>query len=144
MTPCKTCLLIFAVAIVWSVLVQVFLLHNGKERGRMYAGYALSSIISANTDMTELRAAGAIPALVAVLTTSKVCKPVQATPLCSWSSSQHATQNMQLAGLSLLHGVQLTRVVSCSLLLLMCLPNDRCRSKSTAGKSRCWPARRVP
>lgn len=38
----------------------------------MYAGYALSSIISANTDMTELRTAGAIPALVAVLNTSKV------------------------------------------------------------------------
>lgn len=50
-------------------LVQ--LLHDGKERGRMYAGYALSSIISPNSGMTEIRAAGVIPALVAVLNTSR-------------------------------------------------------------------------
>lgn len=58
--------------------VQVQLLHDGKERGRMYAGYALSSIISPNSGMTEIRAAGVIPALVAVLNTSRVrvhCSP---------------------------------------------------------------------
>ena len=38
----------------------------------MYAGYALSSIISPNSGMTEIRAAGVIPALVAVLNTSRV------------------------------------------------------------------------
>jgi hypothetical protein len=64
--------------------VQVQLLHDGKERGRMYAGYALSSIISPNSGMTEIRAAGVIPALVAVLNTSRVrlhCSPWRVTRL---------------------------------------------------------------
>ncbi len=56
----------------WYAYVQVQLLHDGKERGRMYAGYALSSIISPNSGMTEIRAAGVIPALVSVLNTSRV------------------------------------------------------------------------
>ncbi len=48
----------------------------------MYAGYALSSIISPNSGMTEIRAAGVIPALVAVLNTSRVrlqCLPWRVT-----------------------------------------------------------------
>lgn len=52
--------------------VQVRLLYEGKERGRMYACYALSSILSTKSGMTEIRAAGVIPALIAVLSTSKV------------------------------------------------------------------------
>ena len=52
--------------------VQVRLLHEGKERGRMYACYALSSILSTKSGMTEIRAAGVIPALIVVLSTSKV------------------------------------------------------------------------
>ena len=54
------------------VRVQVRLLHDGKERGRMYACYALSSILTTKSGMTEIRAAGVIPALIAVLNTSKV------------------------------------------------------------------------
>ena len=60
--------------------MQVRLLHDGKERGRMYAGYALSSIISPNSGMTEMRAAGVIPALVAVLNTSRVTHSIIVMP----------------------------------------------------------------
>lgn len=70
--------------------VQVQLLHDGKERGRMYAGYALSSIISPNSGMTEIRAAGVIPALVAVLNTSRVrlhCSPWRLTRLAVLQSN---------------------------------------------------------
>ena len=76
---------------VTGVCLQVRLLHDGKERGRMYAGYALSSIISPSSGMTEIRAAGVIPALVSVLDTSKVtsllcyCVHPSATyAYCSW------------------------------------------------------------
>ena len=54
------------------VCVQVRLLHDGRERGRMYSCYALSSILSTKSGMTEIRAAGVIPALIHVLTSSKV------------------------------------------------------------------------
>ncbi|KAL3155148.1 hypothetical protein ABBQ38_011204 [Trebouxia sp. C0009 RCD-2024] len=45
----------------------VRLLHDGRERGRMYACYALSSILSTKSGVTEIRAAGVIPALIHVL-----------------------------------------------------------------------------
>ena len=54
------------------VHVQVRLLHDGRERGRMYACYALSSILSTKSGMSEIRAAGVIPALIYVLHSSKV------------------------------------------------------------------------
>eukprot|EP00891_Asterochloris_glomerata_P003409 jgi/Astpho2/3409/Aster-x0160 len=50
----------------------VRLLYDGKERGRMYAAYALSSIMSPTSSLMDMRAAGAIPALISVLNTSKV------------------------------------------------------------------------
>lgn len=50
--------------------VQVRLLYDGKERGRMYAAYALSSIMTPTQPLIGMRAAGVIPALIAVLTTS--------------------------------------------------------------------------
>ncbi len=49
----------------------------------MYAGYALSSIISPSSGMTEIRAAGVIPALVAVLNTSKVTHDAWLRAACS-------------------------------------------------------------
>ena len=52
--------------------LQVRLLYDGKERGRMYAAYALSSIMSPTSSLMDMRAAGAIPALISVLNTSKV------------------------------------------------------------------------
>ena len=51
--------------------MQVRLLYDGKERGRMYAAYALSSIMTPSQPLTEMRAAGVIPALIAVLNTAK-------------------------------------------------------------------------
>ena len=38
----------------------------------MYAAYALSSIMTPSQPLADMRAAGVIPALIAVLTTSKV------------------------------------------------------------------------
>ena len=54
--------------------MQVRLLYDGRERGRMYAAYALSSIMTPTQPLSEMRAAGVIPALIAVLNTSKVSK----------------------------------------------------------------------
>ncbi|KAK9807719.1 hypothetical protein WJX72_007116 [[Myrmecia] bisecta] len=48
------------------------LLYDGRERGRMYAAYALSSIILPSTPLADMRAAGTIPALINVLNSSKV------------------------------------------------------------------------
>ena len=52
--------------------LQVRLLYDGKERGRMYAAYALSSIMTPSQPLADMRAAGVIPALVTVLNTSRV------------------------------------------------------------------------
>jgi hypothetical protein len=53
----------------------VKLLYDGKERGRMYAAYALSSIMTPSQPLAEMRAAGVIPALITVQNTSKVPPP---------------------------------------------------------------------
>lgn len=50
---------------------QVRLLYDGKERGKLYAAYALSSIMTPTQPMTEVRAAGVIPALIFVLNNSR-------------------------------------------------------------------------
>lgn len=47
----------------------------------MYAAYALSSIMSPTSSLMDMRAAGAIPALISVLNTSKV----SLTPPCCCS-----------------------------------------------------------
>ena len=52
--------------------MQVRLLYDGNERGQKYAAYALSSGIIPGKLHADERSAGAIPALVAVLNTSKV------------------------------------------------------------------------
>ena len=44
----------------------------------MYAAYALSSIMSPTSSLTDMRAANTIPALIAVLNTSKVSTLQQA------------------------------------------------------------------
>ena len=58
------------------VHMQVRLLHDGRERGRMYACYALSSILSTKSGVTEIRAAGVIPALIHVLNSTTVTYPL--------------------------------------------------------------------
>ena len=54
------------------LLAQVRLLYDGRERGRMYAAYALSSVMTPDADLDSMRAAGVVPALIAVLNTSRV------------------------------------------------------------------------
>ena len=48
------------------------LLYDGRERGRMYAAYALSSVMTPGADLEGFRAAGSVPALICVLNTSRV------------------------------------------------------------------------
>lgn len=78
--------------------MQVRLLHDGRERGRMYACYALSSVLSTKAGVTEIRAAGVIPALIHVLNSTTVIH----TPICVIAkycligiqlSTVHATSN---------------------------------------------------
>ena len=52
--------------------LQVRLLYDGEERGRMYAAYAVSSGVIPGQLRADERSAGVIPALVAVLETSNV------------------------------------------------------------------------
>ena len=56
------------------VLVQVALLWDGLERGRMYAAYALSALMTPQSPVDSLLAAGVVPALLNVLQTSRVSK----------------------------------------------------------------------
>ena len=57
------------------VCLQVALLWDGQERGRMYGAYALSAMMTPQSPVDGLLAAGVIPALVAVLNTSRVRAP---------------------------------------------------------------------
>jgi len=66
--------------------LQVKLLYDGKERGRMYAAYALSSIMTPSQPLAEMRAAGVIPALITVLNTSKVSPAPHHSLWCSPAS----------------------------------------------------------
>ena len=52
--------------------LQVRLLYDGRERGRMYAAYALSSVMTPDIDLEGIRTAGVVPALISVLNTSRV------------------------------------------------------------------------
>ena len=52
--------------------MQVRLLYDGKERGRMYAAYALSSVMTPDADLQGMQSAGVVTALIAVLNTSRV------------------------------------------------------------------------
>ena len=48
------------------------LLWEGQERGRMYAAYALSALMTPQSPVDSLLAAGLVPALLSVLQTSRV------------------------------------------------------------------------
>lgn len=52
---------------------QIELLYENKERGRMYAAYALSSVVSPTGTLERVYQAGAVAALIHVLNTSRVC-----------------------------------------------------------------------
>ena len=52
--------------------MQVRLLYDGRERGRMYAAYALSSVMTPEADLESICCAGVVPALIAVLNSSRV------------------------------------------------------------------------
>ena len=66
---CGPLVLVSELTVRW---LQVRLLYDGKERGRMYAAYALSSIMTPSQPLADMRSAGVIPALITVLNTSKV------------------------------------------------------------------------
>lgn len=67
-----------------SARPQVALLWDGQERGRMYGAYALSALMTPQSPVDGLLAAGVIPALVAVLNTSRVRLAIgSAGPLAS-------------------------------------------------------------
>ncbi len=58
--------------------MQIGLLYENKERGRMYAAYALSSVVSPPGTLERVYQAGAVPALIHVLNTSRVSTAIPA------------------------------------------------------------------
>lgn len=63
------------------------LLYDGRERGRMYAAYALSSVMTPDADLLSMQAAGVVPALISLLNTSRVRLPTLVQQLSSWLSA---------------------------------------------------------
>ncbi|KAK9863425.1 hypothetical protein WJX84_000788 [Apatococcus fuscideae] len=55
-----------------GIRALIELLYENKERGRMYAAYALSSVVSPPGTLERVYQAGAVPALIHVLNTSRV------------------------------------------------------------------------
>ncbi|KAK9786899.1 hypothetical protein WJX73_000622 [Symbiochloris irregularis] len=57
----------------WEIVqALVRLLYDGRERGRMYAAYSLSSMMTPDADLGSYLKAGAVPALICILNTSRV------------------------------------------------------------------------
>ena len=71
----------------------------------MYAAYALSSIMSPTSSLMDMRAAGAIPALISVLNTSKVSLAALCWCSCTAQTVLHPPPEvdlMQTQGVGLL------------------------------------------